>query len=181
MRLNSILDSSKFIGNYQLGKTIGCGSFSQVKTAVDTRTGEKYAVKIVNRGRLEDSVVKEQLNREISALRVLDHDNVVKFKDVLQTKNNIYVVMELITGGELLERISKAKKLSESVCKRYFHQLMSGLKHCHTSQIAHRDLKPENLLIDENVCCFFFFFFFILSFLSKNLKKRKQSQKHRTI
>lgn len=71
-------------------------------------------------------------------------------KEVLKSTNHIYIVMELITGGELFDKIVAAKKFDEEVARRYFRQLIEGIAYCHQNHIAHRDLKPENLLLDVN-------------------------------
>jgi serine/threonine protein kinase len=69
--------------------------------------------------------------------------------EVLQSSTKIYIVLELITGGELFDRIVQAKRFSEDVARKFFQQLISGLWYCHSQGIAHRDLKPENLLLDD--------------------------------
>ena len=71
-------------------------------------------------------------------------------KEVLKSTNHIYIVMELITGGELFDKIVAAKKFEEDTARRYFRQLIEGISYCHHNNIAHRDLKPENLLLDGN-------------------------------
>jgi len=81
-------------------------------------------------------------------MKILKHRNVIGLKEVLQSQNHIYIVLELVTGGELFDKIVKAKRFSESVARRYFQQLISAMDYCHQSRIAHRDLKPENLLLD---------------------------------
>ncbi len=69
-------------------------------------------------------------------------------KEVLKSTNHIYIVMELITGGELFDKIVAAKKFDENLARKYFRQLIDGISYCHQNNIAHRDLKPENLLLD---------------------------------
>lgn len=138
----------KRVGKYELGRTLGSGSFSKVKLGIDDQ-GKQYAVKIIDKEQLIKEHMEEQLKREISVMRMLNHPNCVKLFDVLQTQNNIYLVLELVTGGELFDRIVSAKKFDEDTARRYFQQLIVALHFCHSHGVAHRDLKPENLLVDE--------------------------------
>ena len=142
----------KKIGKYQLDKTLGSGAFSKVKLGIDTDSGRNYAIKIIDKEQLQKEHMEEQLKREIAVMKLLDHDHVVKLYEVLQTQRHIYLVLELVTGGELFDRIVAAKRFDENTGRRYFQQLVLGLYYCHTQQVAHRDLKPENLLLDEKVC-----------------------------
>lgn len=138
----------KRVGKYELGKTLGSGSFSKVKLGQDD-SGKQYAVKIIDKEQLVREHMEEQLKREISIMRMLNHPNIVKLFDVLQTQNHIYLVLELVTGGELFDRIVQAKKFDENTGRRFFQQLIVALHFCHRNGVAHRDLKPENLLVDD--------------------------------
>eukprot|EP01027_Heterolobosea_sp_BB2_P009656 GEZU01014225.1.p1 GENE.GEZU01014225.1~~GEZU01014225.1.p1 ORF type:complete len:246 (-),score=52.10 GEZU01014225.1:74-811(-) len=140
----------KRIGKYELGKTLGRGTFSKVKYAIDTETKQPYAIKIVDRKQVVKENMEQQLKREIAIMKILKHQYVVDLKEVLQTSKHIYIVLELITGGELFDRIVSAKRFSEDQARRYFQQLITGIEYCHKQGIAHRDLKPENLLLDAN-------------------------------
>jgi 5'-AMP-activated protein kinase catalytic alpha subunit len=139
----------KRIGQYVLGKQLGAGNFSTVRLAVDTNTGESWAIKIIDKDRLEKEHLHEQLKREIVILKALNHPNVVFMKEVMQTKNHIYIVLELVTGGELFGELCQARRFDEERARKYFQQLIVGLHHCHTNGVAHRDLKLENLLLDS--------------------------------
>lgn len=138
----------KKVGKYELGKTLGSGSFSKVKLGVDD-TGKQYAVKIIDKEQLIRENMEEQLKREISIMKMLNHPFIVKLYDVLQTQNNIYLILELVTGGELFDRIVSAKKFDEDTGRRFFQQLVVALHFCHKQGVCHRDLKPENLLVDD--------------------------------
>eukprot|EP01064_Diplonema_japonicum_P008193 TRINITY_DN15692_c0_g1_i2.p1 TRINITY_DN15692_c0_g1~~TRINITY_DN15692_c0_g1_i2.p1 ORF type:complete len:460 (+),score=69.87 TRINITY_DN15692_c0_g1_i2:54-1382(+) len=140
----------KRIGRYELGKTLGSGTFSKVKYGTDTESGEAFAVKIIDKSQLAKEHMEEQLKREIAVMKLLKHDHIVQLKEVLQTQKHIYLILELITGGELFDRIVTAKKFDEPTARRYFQQLILGIYYCHQQGIAHRDLKPENLLLDGN-------------------------------
>lgn len=148
----------KKIDKYELKSTLGKGTFSKVKYAVDTETKIPYAIKIIDRQMIEKEKMEKHLKREISIMKILKHKHVIGLKEVLQSKNHIYIVLELVTGGELFDKIGKfinlfiflvkAKRFSEDVARRYFQQLVSAVDYCHRCGIAHRDLKPENLLLD---------------------------------
>jgi len=140
----------KKIGKYELGKTLGSGNFSKVKLGVDPETKEQVAVKIIEKEQLVKERMEEQLRREIAVMKQLKHSNIVQLKEVMQTANHIYLVLELVTGGELFDKIVQAKRFDEPTARRYFHQLIMGIFYCHQQGIAHRDLKPENLLLDGN-------------------------------
>lgn len=140
----------KRIEKYQLGKTLGRGTFSKVKYAIDTESNQPYAIKIVNREMIRQEKMETQMKREIAVMKLLKHRNIVKLREVLQSSKHIYIVLELVTGGELFDRIVQAKRFEESVARRYFQQLITGVHYCHSQGISHRDLKPENLLLDEN-------------------------------
>lgn len=99
----------KKIDKYELKSTIGKGTFSKVKYAVDTETRIPYAIKIIDRQMILKENMEKQLKREISIMKILKHKNVIALKEVLQSKNHIYIVLELVTGGELFDRIGKKK------------------------------------------------------------------------
>eukprot|EP00760_Papus_ankaliazontas_P023562 PhM_4_TR2067/c4_g1_i2/m.99909 len=138
----------KKIGRYELGRTLGTGNFSKVKMGVDD-SGNQWAIKIVDKAQLAKEHMEEQLKREIAVMKMLNHPNVVKLYEVMQTQNNIYLVLELVTGGELFERIVTAKRFDEDTARKFFQQLVVGLYYCHKQGVAHRDLKPENLLLSD--------------------------------
>lgn len=138
----------KKIGKYELGKTLGKGTFSKVKYAVDVETNGAFAIKIIDKQQLAKEHMEEQLKREIAIMKHLKHENIVQLKEVLQTAKHIYIVLELVTGGELFDRIVAAKRFDENTGRKYFQQLILAIYYCHQQGIAHRDLKPENLLLD---------------------------------
>ena len=140
----------KRVGKYELFEKLGEGNFSKVKRAIDTETQIQYAIKIVDISSVAKEGMEKQVRNEISVLKQIKHPNVVQLKEVLKSANNIYIVMELITGGELFDKIVAARKFTEDVARRYFQQLIDGIAYCHANRIAHRDLKPENLLLDSH-------------------------------
>lgn len=143
----------KIISKYELYHTIGSGSFSKVKFAISTSDlnhPKPIACKIISIDSMNEQDMQVYVMREISILKRLNHKNVVKFADVVKSENNIYLFVELISGGDLQSRVKNSGKLSESTAKKYFVQLWEGLQYCHQEEkIAHRDLKPQNILVDE--------------------------------
>lgn len=138
------------IGNYRLGKTLGVGSFSKVKLAEHEPTGQKVAVKILNRQKIHAQQMEEKLKREIKILKTCMHPHIIRLYEVIETEREVYVVTEYSQGGELFDYIVERGRLSEAEARRFFQQIISGVEYCHKHMIAHRDLKPENLLLDEH-------------------------------
>ena len=93
------------------------------------------------------SASRSRLTREIAILRRLRHPNLVVLRDVLASKDKVYVVMEFVAGGELFDRVAAEGPLPEREARRLFQQLADALAHCHSAGVFHRDLKPENVLL----------------------------------
>jgi 5'-AMP-activated protein kinase catalytic alpha subunit len=90
-----------------------------------------------------------QIKREITLMKMIHHKHVIEIKDVLATAKNIFIVLELVTGGEIFDKIVEAKRFKEDKARYYFKQLLEGMECCHSQGVVHRDLKPENLLLDN--------------------------------
>ena len=133
---------------YILGRTLGTGAYAKVKKAIDLNNhGRRVAIKIVNKKKAPRDVVTKFLPREIRTLRMIVHDNVIRCYDVIDTDDALYIVMEIADGGDVLDYINKRTRLTESVARLLFHDLLCGVEYCHTMSIVHRDLKCENLLL----------------------------------
>jgi ankyrin repeat protein/tRNA A-37 threonylcarbamoyl transferase component Bud32 len=128
---------------------IGQGIFAKVKMATDNfqRTA---AIKIFDKKKFKDAHALAQVEKEIKAVLLTNHPNVVNYLEVLETKHRVFLVMENCTGGELYEYIQAKKRLREPEAARLFYQIVSAVGHCHSLGIIHRDLKPENILLDSN-------------------------------
>ncbi|XP_047964751.1 CBL-interacting serine/threonine-protein kinase 9 [Salvia hispanica] len=137
------------VGKYQLGRTLGRGSFAKVKFATNTETGDRVAIKIIQRDQILHHRMVEQIKREISTMKLIKHPNVVNLVEVMASKTKIYIVLEYVDGGELFDEIAKYGKLDENSARRYFQQLINAVDYCHSRGVYHRDLKPENLLRDS--------------------------------
>ncbi|CAK8560620.1 unnamed protein product [Lathyrus sativus] len=138
------------VGKYQLGKTIGEGSFAKVKLAKNVENGDFVAIKILDRNHVLRHNMMDQLKREISAMKMINHPNVVKIFEVMASKTKIYIVLELVDGGELFDKIATHGRLKEDEARSYFQQLINAVDYCHSRGVYHRDLKPENLMLDTN-------------------------------
>lgn len=138
------------IGKYQVIKTLGEGSFGKVKLAQHLTTGQKVALKIINRKTLAKSDMQGRIEREISYLRLLRHPHIIKLYDVIKSKDEIIMVIEY-AGKELFDYIVQRGKMSENEARRFFQQIIAAVDYCHRHKIVHRDLKPENLLLDDHL------------------------------
>ncbi|KQK23877.2 CBL-interacting protein kinase 9 isoform X1 [Brachypodium distachyon] len=141
--------STRAVGRYELGKTIGEGSFAKVKIARDTRSGAACAIKVLDRNHVLRHKMVEQIKREIATMKLIKHPNVVQLHEVMASRSKIYMVLEFVDGGELFDKIVNSGRLGEDEARRYFHQLINAVDYCHSRGVYHRDLKPENLLLDS--------------------------------
>uniref|UniRef100_A0A0D3F1H5 non-specific serine/threonine protein kinase n=1 Tax=Oryza barthii TaxID=65489 RepID=A0A0D3F1H5_9ORYZ len=137
------------IGRYRVGRTIGAGTFAKVRLAVDADTGATVAVKVIDKRMVIRNNLMYQVKREITAMKLLNHPNIVKIYEVIATKTKICLVMEYVSGGQLSDKLSYLKRLDEKEAKKYFYQLIDAVDYCHRRGVYHRDLKPENLLVDN--------------------------------
>lgn len=134
---------------YTLEVELGNGAFSVVYSGKHKRTGDIVAIKVLEKYKDEDIQVKK-LKREISIHQKLSHENIIKFYQLDEDDDHFYVVMELVTGGELFEQICTQRYYYEKDAAPLICQIAQGLIYLHDRGIAHRDIKPENLLFKDN-------------------------------
>ncbi|EAX97017.1 CAMK family protein kinase [Trichomonas vaginalis G3] len=140
----------KTVGDYKLLRTIGAGSFSKVKEAINTKTNKKYAIKVINRQLVAQNNMDKQLRREIEIMSQMDHPGLIKLHAVMHSTENIFLVLDLATGGELFSKLADNGPLPEKKARKYFQQLIDALDYMHKHNAVHRDLKPENILLDND-------------------------------
>eukprot|EP00261_Vitis_vinifera_P023460 XP_010655435.1 PREDICTED: CBL-interacting protein kinase 04 isoform X3 [Vitis vinifera] len=138
------------VGKYELGRTLGEGTFAKVKFARNVETGENVAIKILDKEKVLKHKMIGQIKREISTMKLIRHPNVIRMHEVMASKTKIYIVLEFVTGGELFDKIASKGRLKEDEARKYFQQLINAVDYCHSRCVFHRDLKPENLLLDAN-------------------------------
>ncbi|XP_078395972.1 SNF-related serine/threonine-protein kinase [Cetorhinus maximus] len=139
----------KIAGLYDLDKTLGRGHFAVVKLARHVFTGEKVAVKVIDKTKL-DSVATGHLFQEVRCMKLVQHPNIVRLYEVIDTQTKLYLILELGDGGDMFDYIMKHEDgLSEDLAKKYFAQIVHAISYCHKLHVVHRDLKPENVVFFE--------------------------------
>jgi len=142
------LTQDQFLTKYDLtASVLGQGYFAVVKVGILKVTGDKVAIKFVNKKLVEKP---ENLKTETSLLQMVDHPNIVKLIDICDTKDTLFIIMELMEGGELYDEIVKRKHFTEKDASFIMYQLFLALEYLHKKGIVHRDLKLENLLIKKH-------------------------------
>ncbi|XP_033700745.1 MAP/microtubule affinity-regulating kinase 4 isoform X7 [Tursiops truncatus] len=135
------------VGNYRLLRTIGKGNFAKVKLARHILTGREVAIKIIDKTQLNPSSL-QKLFREVRIMKGLNHPNIVKLFEVIETEKTLYLVMEYASAGEVFDYLVSHGRMKEKEARAKFRQIVSAVHYCHQKNIVHRDLKAENLLLD---------------------------------
>ncbi|XP_005170246.1 MAP/microtubule affinity-regulating kinase 3 isoform X6 [Danio rerio] len=146
----SCADEQPHIGNYRLLKTIGKGNFAKVKLARHILTGREVAIKIIDKTQLNPTSL-QKLFREVRIMKILNHPNIVKLFEVIETDKTLYLVMEYASGGEVFDYLVAHGRMKEKEARAKFRQIVSAVQYCHQKHIVHRDLKAENLLLDADM------------------------------
>jgi protein-serine/threonine kinase len=138
-------------GEYILGQTLGEGEFGKVKMGWKRDGGVQVAIKLIRRETLGSNPSRlPKIYREIQILRGLQHPNIVRLHEMVETERHIGIILEYASGGELFDYILQHRFLKDNAARRLFAQLVSGVGYLHKKGIVHRDLKLENLLLDRN-------------------------------
>ena len=141
---------------YNIGKILGKGAYATVRLIKDKITNEKYAMKIYDKSKLNDSLKKKCVYKEIEILKRINHKNIVKLIEVIYTKEQILIIQEYIKGMSLREyyneEIRYQKGISDhkaKIYKKIFKQIFDAMNYLHSNYMAHRDIKLENILMTK--------------------------------
>jgi calcium/calmodulin-dependent protein kinase I len=132
---------------YDIGKTLGVGSFAIVKECVNKKTGEKFAVKIIDKKHIEGQ--EAMIKSEVNVIKQLSHPNIICLKEFYESERDIYLVTDLARGGELFDHIIEKGSFTEKDAANLVRQILEAVNYMHKKNIVHRDLKPENLLFKD--------------------------------
>eukprot|EP01130_Rhizamoeba_saxonica_P008075 TRINITY_DN3263_c0_g1_i1.p1 TRINITY_DN3263_c0_g1~~TRINITY_DN3263_c0_g1_i1.p1 ORF type:complete len:289 (-),score=55.52 TRINITY_DN3263_c0_g1_i1:659-1501(-) len=135
--------------HYDFGKSLGKGAFGTVYLATHRITGEKYAIKQMDKGKVGNDKLPKVM-RESQILDQLDHVNIVKIFDVYDSKDDLYFVLEYIDCGTLFNLLKKNGLIPEDLIARYIRQVLEGLVYLHDQGIVHRDIKGDNILLTSD-------------------------------
>lgn len=141
---------SHFLARYLVGRTIGEGTYGNVKYAQHSETGTAYALKVLNKDYLVQRGMVEQVKTEIAILKQIKHPFIVNMHEIMSSRDKIFLVMELVTGGDLFDKIAVQGPLKEDEGRDLFGQILTAIAHCHDSGVCHRDIKPENVLMTSD-------------------------------
>ena len=143
-------DNIPMLSKYKIKNILGKGTFSTVKLAIDKQTGERIAIKILEKNKIRCNRDFKRIEREISMVKNLNHANIAHVFDIKEDQDRYYIMMEYCENGELFNLILDKHKLSEEEAAYFYFQIINGLEYIHKNNIIHRDLKPENLLLNKN-------------------------------
>ncbi|PVH65543.1 hypothetical protein PAHAL_1G021800 [Panicum hallii] len=142
-----------FEARYEVGRLLGHGQFGYTFAATDRQSGDRVAVKRIDKAKMTRPVAVEDVKREVKILKALKgHENIVHFYNAFEDDSYVYIVMELCEGGELLDRIlaKKNSRYSEKDAAVVVRQMLKVAAECHLRGLVHRDMKPENFLFKSN-------------------------------
>ncbi|XP_062571619.1 serine/threonine-protein kinase Chk2-like [Saccostrea cucullata] len=142
---------------YTLGRTLGKGACGEVKIAFSKGDCQRFAVKVISKkkftiGGNNQINLGQQVMNEVKLLKALKHPCIIKIEDVVDTPDVLYIILELVDGGELFDKVVSIGQYDEPTAKLIFYQMVCAVKYLHDEGITHRDLKPENILLanEEN-------------------------------
>eukprot|EP00698_Gefionella_okellyi_P023630 TRINITY_DN8127_c0_g1_i1.p1 TRINITY_DN8127_c0_g1~~TRINITY_DN8127_c0_g1_i1.p1 ORF type:complete len:539 (-),score=83.35 TRINITY_DN8127_c0_g1_i1:132-1538(-) len=142
------MEDTAFEAEYELGEELGRGAFGVVRAGVQKRTGQICAIKMFSKSKSNATSIRWRAEAQL--LKRLDHPNIVKLVDIVETPTTLYLVMELMRGGELMAALIARGSYTERVAKHIIAKLVEAVGYLHQQEIIHRDLKPENILLMDD-------------------------------
>ena len=125
--VKQVSSKSRHVGNYELMKTIGEGSFATVKIATHRFTGQQVAIKIIDKSKVAENSKAIDVHRESLIMKQIDHPNIIQLFEVMESTKKLYLVLEIASGGEVLDEIMKQTKFTEDEARRITRQVVSAL------------------------------------------------------
>ena len=138
------------LSDFEMGETLGTGSFGRVKIAKDRKSGEYVAMKIMKKAEIIKSKQADHISNEIKILSMIDHPFVITFGGFTQDDRNLYLALECINGGELFTYLRGVGRFPVDQARIYIAQIVMIFDYLHNKNIIYRDLKPENILIHKS-------------------------------
>ncbi len=135
------------LDDFELGRTLGCGSFGRVKLGKYKKDQKNYAVKFMKKAEIIKLKQVDHINGERNLMSQVNHPFVVCMLGSFKDERYVYIIMEIVSGGELFTHLRQERKFTDEQAKFYGALVAESFRHLHTMNIIHRDLKPENLLI----------------------------------
>lgn len=139
---------------YEIGEVLGSGHFGQVRQVKERTSGTLWAGKFLKIRKSACSRLgldRSSVEHEVEILQAIQHPNIVALKDVFESRAEVVLILELVSGGELFDFIAEKENLLESEAIEFMKQILEGLKFMHSKNIAHFDLKPENIMLSDKV------------------------------
>ncbi|XP_071137884.1 uncharacterized protein [Mytilus edulis] len=145
------LDIRKQVGNYKIGKTLGKGSFSTVREGKHLQNEQTVAIKIIPKSSiLQQEKIKKRFCSEIKVQKGLDHPNIVRCLEWMETGRNFYLVLELVEGENMKDYLKRKKQIDETEGKSIMRQICSAVHYMHNKGVLHRDLKLDNMVLEKD-------------------------------
>ncbi|GMM56906.1 serine/threonine/tyrosine protein kinase [Maudiozyma humilis] len=129
-------------------EVVGQGAFATVKKAAERATGKTYAVKIINKRKAMGNAAG--VTAELSVLQAMDHPRIVRLRAFYEDETNYYMVMEFVSGGDLMDFVAAHGPVGEDAGREITRQVLDAVRYIHALGISHRDLKPDNILIEQD-------------------------------
>ena len=141
---------TQMLGKYSVHETLSKGSFSRVRYCIDTSTNIPHALRIIDRQKIEEVGLLENLRNEITIMKMFEHRSVVSVINMMASTNRVFLVLDVMLAGNMKIKLLKEQFLDEKDAIFYFLQLFSGVEYLHSMGVTHGNLRLENLLLHTN-------------------------------